>query len=180
MSAERGKNIISAGKSLKGNQLADPTIAHYLYATSFAGRAGLFASALKQAGTISLSRAQILAETEGFTRLDVRERLLPWLEATNLVHVQRLRDKSIAGIVSLLLTYEPLLEAVAELYDSSEPTSEDRGCVQALAMVSALADARAGSTALGRARHRREPRKARDRTGEELPNRRPSRRTRAP
>ena len=138
MSPERGKHIISAGKSLKGNQLADHNIAHFLYATSFAGRAGLFAPALKQAGTISLSRAQILAETEGFTKLDVRERLLPWLEARNLVHVQRRQDESIAGIVSLVLTYEPLLEVVAELYDSSEPTPEDRGCVQALAMVSAL------------------------------------------
>lgn len=138
MSAERGKHIISASKSLKGNQLADQTIAHFLYATSFAGRAGLFASALKQAGTISFSRAQILAETEGFTKLDLRDRLLPWLEASNLVHVQRLEDKSIADIVSLVLTYDPLLEAVAELYDSYEPMLEDRGCVQALAMVSTL------------------------------------------
>ena len=138
MSAERGKHIIAAGKSLKGKPLADPNIAHYLYATSFAGRAGLFASALKQAGTISFERTQILAGTEGFTRLDVRDRLLPWLEVQNLAYVQRLQDKSISDVVSLVLTYEPLLEAVSELYDSSDPTAEDRGCVQALEMVSAL------------------------------------------
>ena len=138
VSAERGKHIISAGKSLKSKPLADHNIANYLHATSLAGRAGLFASALRQAGTISFSRAQILAGTEGFTRIDVRDWLLPWLEARNLADVQRLKDKSIANIVSLVLTYEPLLEAVAELYDSSDPTLEDQGCVQVLAMVSAL------------------------------------------
>ena len=138
MSADRGKHIISAAKSLKAKQLADPNIAHYLYATSFAGRAGLFASALRHAGSISFSRAQILAETEGFTRLDVRDRLLPWLETTNMAYVQRRQNASITAVVSLLLTYEPLLEAVTDLYDSSDPTPEDRGCVHALAMVSAL------------------------------------------
>jgi len=138
VSAERGKHIISAAKSLKGKAIADQHIANFLYATSHAGRAGLFASALRQAGTISFDRAQILAGTEGFTRMDLRERLLPWLETSNLAFVQRLADKSIDGIVSLVLTYEPLLEAVSDLYDASDPTPEDRGCVQALALVSAL------------------------------------------
>ena len=138
MSADRGKQIISAAKSLKAKPLADQNIAHFLYATSFAGRAGLFASALKHAKTISFNRTQILAETEGFSKLDVRDRLLPWLEDTNMVYIQRRQNTSIHAVVSLVLTYEPLLEAVTELYDSSDPTLEDRGCVQALALVSAL------------------------------------------
>lgn len=138
MSADRGKHIISAAKSLKAKPLADQNIAHYLYATSFAGRAGLFASALKHAGEISFSRTQILAETEGFTRIDVRDRLLPWLEASSMAYIRRRKDTSIHAVVSVLLTYEPLLEAVAELYDSSDPMPEDQGCVQALALVSAL------------------------------------------
>ncbi len=98
----------------------------------------MFASALKQAGTISFERTQILAGTEGFTRLDVRDRLLPWLEVQNSAYVQRLQDKSISDVPGLVLTYEPLLEAVSELYRWSDPTAEDRGCVQALEMVSAL------------------------------------------
>jgi hypothetical protein len=138
MSAERGKHIISAAKSLKGKPLADPNIAHYLYATSVAGRAGLFASALRHAGQVPLGRAQILAESEGFTRLDVRDRLLPWLERTNLAYVRRLRNGNIDSIESLVLTYDPLLAAVAEFYDSLEPTFEDQGCVQVLEMASAL------------------------------------------
>ena len=136
--AERGKHIIAAAKSLKSKPLADSNIAHYLYATSFAGRGGLFASALRHAGQISLDRAQILAEAEGFTRLDVRDRLLPWLERSNLVYVRLRQDKTIDSIESLVLTYEPLLTAVAEFYDSLDPTPEDRGCVQALAIASAL------------------------------------------
>jgi len=48
-------------------------------------------------------------------------------------------DKTIAGIVSLVLKYEPLLEAVSDLYDESDPTRENRGYVLALELVSALA-----------------------------------------
>lgn len=138
MSAERGKHIIAAAKSLKRMPLADQNIASFLYATSFAGRAGLFASALRHAGTISVERAQLLAGTEGFTPLDVRDRLLPWLEDTNQAHVRRRQDKSIDSIVSVVLTYEPLLEAVSDLYDASDPMPEDRGCVLVLELASAL------------------------------------------
>lgn len=138
MSAERGKHIISAAKSLKSKPLADPNIAHFLYACSLAGRAGLFASALRHAGQIALSRAQILAEAEGLTRLDVRDRLLPWLETSNLAYVRRLANGTIDSIESLVLTYDPLLAAVAELYDSLDPTPEDRGCIKVLTMASAL------------------------------------------
>jgi hypothetical protein len=136
--AEQGKHIISAAKSLKRKAMDDGIIAHYLYATAFAGRAGLFASALRSAGEISLARAQIFAEAEGLTKLDVRERLVPWLERSNLAYVKRLLNGKIDKIESLVLTYEPLLAAVAELYESLEPTPEDQGCVQVLAMASEL------------------------------------------
>ena len=136
--ADRGKHIISAAKSLKRKALDDSMIAHYLYATAFAGRAGLFASALRSAGEISLQRAQIFAEGEGLTPLDVRNSLVPWLERSNLLNVKRLQGGKIDKIESLVLTYEPLLEAVAELYDSLDPTQEDQGCIQVLAMASEL------------------------------------------
>jgi len=56
LSAARGKHIISAAKSLKATQLADQNIAAYLDAISIAGRTGLFASALRHVGKISLER----------------------------------------------------------------------------------------------------------------------------
>ena len=138
MGAERGKHIISAAKSLKAKPLADQNIAHFLDASSFAGRAGLFASALRHAGTISFGRTQVLAGTEGFSKREVRDALLPWLEDSNLAYIKRHQNKTPSEVVSLLLTYEPLLEAVSDLYDSYDPTAEDRGCLQALGMVSAL------------------------------------------
>ncbi len=113
-------------------------IASYLYATAFAGRAGLFASALRSAGEISIQRAQIFAQGEGLSPPDVRERLVPWLERSNLLNVKRLQNGKIDRVESLVLTYEPLLEAVAALYDSLDPTLEDRGCVQVLEMASEI------------------------------------------
>ena len=136
--AERGKYIISAAKSLKRMALDDSMIATYLYATAFAGRAGLFASALRSAGEISIQRAQIFAQTEGLTPLDVRNSLVPWLERSNLLNVKRFQTGKIDQVESLVLTYEPLLEAVAALYDSLDPTPEDQGCIQVLEMASEL------------------------------------------
>jgi hypothetical protein len=138
MTSEDGKHIISAAKSLKTKPLADTNIAHYLAATSMAGRGGLFASALRHAGSISFDRAQILATTEGFSKFEVKNTLLPWLEKSNLVYVRRMANGEIESVESLVLTYDPLLIAVTELYESLDPTLEDRGCILALAIVSAL------------------------------------------
>ena len=136
--AERGKHIIAAAKSLKRKAMDDSMIASYLYATAFAGRAGLFASALRSAGEISIARAQIFAQGEGFSPLDVRDKLVPWLERSNLLNVKRMQSGKIDRLESLVLTYEPLLEAVAELYESLDPPLEDQGCVQVLEMASEI------------------------------------------
>ena len=85
---ERGKYIISAAKSLKRYQLADATIAAFLYATSHAGRAGLLASALRHNKNVSLGRLTILAAEEGFSPLDLSSRLVPWLEDSQLRRVK--------------------------------------------------------------------------------------------
>lgn len=138
MSAERGKHIISAAKSLKGMRLADQNIAAFLDAISIAGRAGLFASALRHAGEISLERAQMLAVNEGFSRRELQQTLLPWLESGNLAYTKRLTDGTIQSIESLVLTYEPLLVAVDDLFVSLDPTREAVGCIEALALVTEL------------------------------------------
>lgn len=134
---EVGKHIISAAKSLKRYQLGNVQIAGLLYGASQAGRAGLFASALRNAGRISLQRAEILAAQEGFSPRDVESILLPWLEAAGLAFVPR-KDGAIQRVESLVLKYESLLVAVADLYESLRPTAEDRGCLLALDWVSRL------------------------------------------
>lgn len=138
MSAERGKHIISAAKSLKAMQLADQNIAAYFDAVSIAGRAGLFASALRHAGEISLERAEMLAVHEGFSRRELRQILLPWLENGNLAYTKRFTDGTIQSIESLVLTYDPLLTAVDDLFQSLDPTQEAIGCIAALALVTEL------------------------------------------
>lgn len=119
-------------------QLADQNIAAFLDAVSLAGRAGLFASALRHAGELSLQRTEMLAVKEGFSRRELRETLLPWLEGSNLAYVKRLTDGTIESIESLVLTYPPLLQAVADLFDDLQPTNEARGCIEALALVTEL------------------------------------------
>lgn len=130
--SEHGKHIISAAKSLKRYQLGNVQIAAFLGATSQAGRAGLFAAALKNAGSISLERAEVFAAQEGFYPLHVEGVLLPWLERAGLAHVRRIADGSVESIESLVLTYPSLLEAVSDLYGSLKPKPEDRGCIIAL------------------------------------------------
>jgi len=119
-------------------QLADQNIAAYLDSISMAGRAGLFASALRHAGEISLERAQMLAVYEGFSRRELRKTLLPWLENGNLAYGKRLTDGTIESIESLVLTYDPLLIAVDDLFESLDPTQEAIGCIEALALVTEL------------------------------------------
>jgi hypothetical protein len=69
--SDRGKHIISAAKSLKRYQLASPQIAKFLHASAQAGRAGLFAAALKNAGDVTLERAEVFAAQEGFSPLEL-------------------------------------------------------------------------------------------------------------
>lgn len=134
---QRGKHIISAAKSLKRFQLADPNIAAFLYATSHAGRAGLFASAFRHHKNMSLGRLASLAAEEGFGKLDLIDRLIPWLKESNLCHIVR-QGENITSIDSLILTYDELLKAVSDLYDSLDPLPEDIGCLQVLEVASQL------------------------------------------
>ncbi len=136
--ADQGKHIISAAKSLKRYQVGNAQIAGFLYATLQAGRAGLFASALKNAGLITIERAERFAAQEGFFPLDLQGLLLPWLERSGLARVRRAKDGATTHVESLVLTYPSLLEAVAELYESLNPKPEDRGCLIALDLASRL------------------------------------------
>ena len=76
MRAARGKHIISAAKSVKATQLAGQNIAAYLDAISIAGRAGLFAAALRHAGKISLERGRCWLFMRGFSQRELRQTLL--------------------------------------------------------------------------------------------------------
>lgn len=137
--AEHGKLIISAAKSLKRFQLADPRIAALLYATSQAGRAGLFMSSLRHARNAGMDRVAMLAATEGFGYPEVVGALIPWFEANGVVHAKReSASGKILSLDSLTLTYDGLLAKVSEYYDALNPRTEDAGVILALETVSEL------------------------------------------
>ena len=129
----KGKLIVSAAKSLKVFQLADPRIASYLYGTSAAGRLGLFASAIRSDARASLTRIRFLAAQEGIGFHDLTTELLPWLEGAGLCQLSREAGGDIGEVTSLVLAYQDLLGAVSDFYDSRNPSKEDRGCLLVLA-----------------------------------------------
>lgn len=131
---ERGKHILSVAKSLKAYRLGDPTIAALLHASSFAGRAGLFAAALRCNVKVGAERVYLLAAEEGLAHPDLKDRVLPWLEESGLCRVHRRSDGELVSVDSLVLTYKSILRAVSRLYDSLSPTQEDMGCLHVLDM----------------------------------------------
>ncbi|MFC2070413.1 hypothetical protein ACFLTB_04495 [Chloroflexota bacterium] len=126
---ERGKHIISIAKNLKAVQKADARIASFLYATSDAGRLGLFISSIKSEGKADISRIRFLAAQEGFGFSELVTQLLPWLEKAGLCLLERDSDGEITSISSLVLAYTDLLSAVSDYYFSLEPSDEDKACI---------------------------------------------------
>ena len=135
---EKGKLIISSAKSLKGYQLADASIATFLYATLDAGRLGLFASAIKSEKHSKIKRIQALAAQEGIGFSTLATELLPWLESAGLCEITRSRDGNILEITSLVLAYRDLLGTVSDFYESRKPASEDQACLSILEQASEL------------------------------------------
>lgn len=127
----KGKNIISAAKSLKRYQIADATMVAFLHATSYAGRVGLFVAALRYNKHASFNRCATLAAAEGFSPPDLIERLIPWMENNGLCSAKR-KGQDIISVNSLVLSYDGILAAIADLYDSRKPTPEDIGCITIL------------------------------------------------
>lgn len=135
---EIGKHILAVAKSLKAYKLGDPRIAAFLYASSLAGRAGLFTSALRSRGRVERSALTVLAAEEGLAYPELRDTILPWLEDAGLVRIRRLQDGEIESVESLVLGYDGILRAVTELYGTLNPTAEDKGCIQILDMASQM------------------------------------------
>lgn len=128
--AEMGKLVVCAAKALKAFR-TDSTITTELYASWEAGRIGLLASALRNQGRISLDRFQSLAGYEVFSPLDCKKTVLPALEQRGLVHVRR-QSGAVQEVESIVLTYEGMLEAIADIYETAEPTVVDRACSRIL------------------------------------------------
>jgi hypothetical protein len=117
---ERGRLVIAAAKSLKSFQLGDPRIATFLHGTWYAGRVGLFVSAIRSVKNVPIDRIRLLAGAEGIDSLYLVEKILPWLESAGLCRIRR-KDAEIVAVDSLVLTYTQLLGAVSDFYESLQP-----------------------------------------------------------
>ena len=135
---DKGKLIISAAKSLKGYQIADPRIASFLYGTLEAGRLGLFTSAVKSEKRASIKRVQMLAAQEGLALPVLTAELLPWLEDAGLCQLSRDTNGEITEVTGLVLAYQDLLATVSDFYDSKNPAKEDQACLIVLAQANEI------------------------------------------
>ena len=135
---DKGKLIVSAAKTLKGYRLDDSGIASFLYGTFDAGRFGLFASAIKSEEQAGIDRIRFLAVEEGIGFYQLTTEVLPWLETAGLCELVRDPQGRISQVSSLVLAYRDLLGAVADFYDTRNPSDEDRACLDVLAQASEL------------------------------------------
>ena len=135
---DKGKLIVSAAKTLKGYRLGDSRIASFLYATSDAGRFGLFASAIKSEHQAGIIRIRFLAGEEGIGFHNLTTEVLPWLERAGLCQLARDAAGNITQVTSLVLAYRDLLGAVTDFYSTRNPSQEDRACLMVLAQASEL------------------------------------------
>lgn len=127
---ETAKSIIAISKSFRAFTIGDPSIAMYFSASQVAGRAGLLASAVKSHRNLESARFGVMAAHEGFSPIELRSIVYPWLEKKLLCAIERVNG-DIFTITSLILTYDQLLEAVYDLWEELQPHDVDRACVQA-------------------------------------------------
>lgn len=133
---ERGKSIVSAAKALKRYRASEPHIAGYLHAAFAAGRAGLLASALRS-HKLNYTQVSVMAAEEGFSPIDLKTLVVPWLESAGLCMIER-QNGEIHAIRSIVLAYDNILAAVTDLYDSVEPSEHDRACLTLMQIASEM------------------------------------------
>lgn len=139
---QTAKLIIATSKALKAFRIGDFNIALHLSATSLAGRAGLLGSALRGHDALDVQSFVIIAGTEGFSPIELKTIIYPWLESQMLCHITR-ADGEVLSIRSLILTYDQLLESVYALWESLDPHDVDRACLQAVSECNLLPMGRA-------------------------------------
>ena len=136
MTVNQGKHVIAIAKSLKRFQAGDAMISAYMHASSFAGRAGLYAASMRSQ-TISWQSAVVLAASEGINPYDLKALVLPWLEEAGLVIAKRKGD-TILEIKSVVLNYSNILSATYSLFEKRDPTEVERACLKLIELASDL------------------------------------------
>lgn len=136
MTVSQGKFVIAVAKSLKRFQAGDPQISAYMHASSFAGRAGLYAAAMRSQ-SIEWANAVALGASEGINSYELKTVVLPWLEESGQVVVKRSGD-TVLNIKSVVLNYSNILTSTYKLFEKRDPSNVERACLQLMQMASDL------------------------------------------
>jgi hypothetical protein len=124
---EQGRAIISISKALKALSADDPQVARHLYATRIAGNAGLLASSIRghstEGSALRPRRLQVLYNDVGLDILTFGHYVKPWLIRNNLAYFSDDTEGQ-EVLIATILTYDAILRAVTDLFESLESESE--------------------------------------------------------
>ena len=131
-----GKNVIGIAKSLKQFKAGDPHIAANFFASSFAGRSGLLAAALRSQ-TVNYNQLLALAAVEGISLIELNT-VVEWLKNSGLCDVKSNAEGKIQSVTSIVLSYDNILAGVTDLFESLNPSKNDRACISLLDRLSVI------------------------------------------
>lgn len=140
---EQARSILHIAKALRAYSADESKLNMYFEATRLAGRAGLFASAIKgfdsKETALSSKRARALYADAGIDRLTYQSAIRPWLEKHALAYFIK-GDDGEERLVATVLTYDALLKAVTALYDdqATEDSAAELACHVLLSAASRL------------------------------------------
>jgi hypothetical protein len=132
---ERGRWIFSAWKHLRTFQ-ADHTVR--FEATVLAGKAADLLGRLRGLQRYSMRHVEPLAKDAGITKSELRDTLLPALEALGIVQVERDSADRIRSLRAMIIGEDDVMAQAARTWDSLEPETSERGALVCLREVAAL------------------------------------------
>jgi len=132
---ERGRWIFSAWKHLRTFQ-ADQAVR--FEATALAGRAADLLGRLRGLQTYSPIHIAPLAKDAGITGRELRDTLIPNLEALNIVQADRDSAGRLRGLRALVLGEDDVMAQAVRLWEHFDPDPAERGAILCLREVATL------------------------------------------
>jgi hypothetical protein len=132
---ERGRWLFSAWKHLRTFQ-ADHTVR--FEATMLAGKAADLLGRMRGLQRYSTAHVAPLAKDAGITSRELRDTLLPTLEALGIVQVDRDSASRIRNLRAMILGEDDVMAQAARVWDHLDPEVSERGALVCLREVAAL------------------------------------------
>jgi hypothetical protein len=123
MSASEGLRIVSVTKALEAYQRGDSTISRYFGATLLAGHTGLLLSSLRNQTRLPWDKFVVHAANAHIDSITLRTHVVPRLVAEGFIELGASDKPTVSCNV---IDYDAILRATSKLFNSLEPTSEER------------------------------------------------------